>query len=81
MQTNSKLKKPRIRLLQPYIPREYFDTLQHTLSRHTKHIHHSENVDSQTINVQNPFRKKTLERNIAGYGGEKTNVQKVAVYL
>lgn len=37
MQLNSKLKKPRIRLLQPYIPKEYFDTLQHTLDRQTKH--------------------------------------------
>ena len=80
MQLNSKLKKPRIRLLQPYIPREYFDTLQHTLDRHSKPHQQSENVDSQTINVQQPFRRKTQDRTLAGQGAQ-LNVQKVAAYL
>lgn len=80
MQPGSKLKKPRMRLLQPYLPREYFDTLQHTLDRHSKPTHISENSDSQTINAQQPFRKKTQDRTLAGYGAQ-LNVQKVAAYL
>lgn len=73
-----KMRKPRMRMLQPYLPREYFDTLQHTLERHTPIAYHSEATDSQTIMSHNPFQRKP-ERSTPSYN--QSNMQKVAAFL